>query len=111
GPEVLANCWQELVSLCQPIVVGDAVWMRWAVALVQSSAEVLESALPPEAPARADRIPCIQGTVQQLHEVEPGHITPEAARGAYDSLSAAIDWTMKGQADGIVTLPLHKQGL
>jgi 4-hydroxythreonine-4-phosphate dehydrogenase len=111
GPEVLAKAWPELTELCQPIVVGDVTWMRWAVALVGSTAAVREILAPAEADPSREQIPCIQGTVQQLHEVKPGHMGAEGGRGAYDFLCAAINWTQQGQADGIVTLPLHKEGL
>jgi 4-hydroxythreonine-4-phosphate dehydrogenase len=111
GPEVLAKAWPELCGLCQPIVVGDVTWMRRATALAGSAAEVKEIATPTDAVPSATRIPCIQATVQQLHEVEPGRVTAEAGRGAYDFLCAAIDLSMRGKADGIVTLPLHKEGL
>jgi 4-hydroxythreonine-4-phosphate dehydrogenase len=111
GPEVLAKAWPELTGLCQLIVVGDVNWMRRAVAFVGSAAQVLPITAPAEAEPQADRIPCIQGTVQQLDDVKPGRIRAEAGRAAYDFLCAAIDWTLQGRADGIVTLPLHKEGL
>jgi 4-hydroxythreonine-4-phosphate dehydrogenase len=111
GPEVLAKAWPELTELCQPIVVGDVAWMRWALALVGGTAAVREILAPAEAEPSREQIPCIQGTVQQLHEVKPGHKGADGARGAYDFLCAAISWTRQGQADGIVTLPLHKEGL
>jgi len=111
GPEVLAKAWPALTALYEPVVIGDVDWMRRAVALVGGAAEVIEVTDPGESRARADSICCIQGTVQQLREVNPGRICAEAGRGAYDFLCAAIDWTLKKQAQGIVTLPLHKEGL
>jgi 4-hydroxythreonine-4-phosphate dehydrogenase len=38
-------------------------------------------------------------------------VSAAAGRAAYDSLCRAIDWTLAGAADGIVTAPLHKEGL
>jgi 4-hydroxythreonine-4-phosphate dehydrogenase len=111
GPEVLARAWPELLAHCCPVVIGDVAWMRWSVALVGSAAKVQEIEAPSEAGPTLEIIPCIEGTVQQLHEVEPGRVSAVAGRGAYDFLSAAIDYTIRGQADGIVTLPLHKEGL
>jgi 4-hydroxythreonine-4-phosphate dehydrogenase len=111
GPEVLARAWPELLDLCEPVVIGDVAWMRRAVTLTGGNAEVLKLAAPAAAKPRPDSIPCIQATVQELREVEPGRISAAAGRGAYDFLCAAIDWTKQGQADGIVTLPLHKEGL
>jgi 4-hydroxythreonine-4-phosphate dehydrogenase len=111
GPEVLARAWPELTALCQPIVVGDIGWMRWADALIGRGSEVVEIRAPSEAPPRADRIPCIQATAQRLAGLQPGHVSAQAGRAAYEFLCAAIDLTKKKEADGIVTLPLHKEGL
>jgi 4-hydroxythreonine-4-phosphate dehydrogenase len=38
-------------------------------------------------------------------------VSAAAGRAAYDFLCTAIDRTMAGEADGIVTAPLHKEGL
>jgi 4-hydroxythreonine-4-phosphate dehydrogenase len=111
GPEVLARAWPQLTGLCQLTVLGDVNWMRRAVVLVGGTAKVLPTTAPREAEPGADLIPCIQATVQPLDDVKPGRIRAEAGRAAYDFLCAAIDWTVQGQADGIVTLPLHKEGL
>jgi len=111
GPEVLAKAWQELLPFCDPVVVGDVDWMKWALVLVNGRAEVQIIDAPPESRPQANNIPCIQGTVRKLHEVIVGKVSADAGQAAYDFLAKAIDWTMKGQADGIVTLPLHKEGL
>lgn len=111
GPEVLAKAWPELTAYCQPVVVGDVAWMRWAVSLMASGRDVIQIDRPASAPARADCIPCIQGSRQDLWAVQTGAMCAAAGRAAYDFLCAAIDWTMEGQAAGIVTLPLHKEGL
>jgi 4-hydroxythreonine-4-phosphate dehydrogenase len=63
--------------------------------------------------ARPDEavIPCIPATSADLNGVEPGHVSAEAGKAAYDFLCRAIDLTKAGDADGIVTCPLHKEGL
>ncbi len=111
GPEVLAKAWPELCAICRPIVVGDVTWMRRAVACIGGTAKIDEIEKPADARPSGDRVPCIQATVQQLHEVKPGRVYAEAGRGAYDFLCKAIELTVRGEADGIVTLPLHKEGL
>jgi 4-hydroxythreonine-4-phosphate dehydrogenase len=51
------------------------------------------------------------GSDQDLRHVLTGCVTAAAGRAAYDFLCMAIDLTMRRQADGIVTAPLHKEGL
>jgi 4-hydroxythreonine-4-phosphate dehydrogenase len=46
-----------------------------------------------------------------LQGVIRGQVSAAAGQAAYDFLCAAIDWTREGIADGIVTAPLHKEGL
>ena len=56
-------------------------------------------------------IPCLAVHTADLSHVKPGKVDAAAGRAAYDFLCAAIDLTLAGEADGIVTAPLHKEGL
>lgn len=119
GPEILVRAWQDstLHDLCQPVVVGSATRLR----LVQQqlgqpqSARVLAiSSICPqvwglsgpeqfvcwEPPAAAD-----------VSAVPLGQVDARAGRAAYEYLVAAIDACLEGQADGLVTAPLHKGAL
>src|SRR5262249_55801652 len=59
----------------------------------------------------ADTIPCLAGSKQDLRNVSVGQVSAAAGKAAYDFLCTAIDLTLAGKADGIVTCPLHKEGL
>jgi 4-hydroxythreonine-4-phosphate dehydrogenase len=111
GPEIIARAWPELTMVCYPVVVGDPTWMRWAIRLVGSAATVQEVRRPDEAAPACNMIPCVAASAQDLSGVKPGQVSAAAGQAAYDFLCAAIDWTCKGVADGIVTAPLHKEGL
>ncbi len=111
GPEIIARAWPELVALARPVVVGDVGWLRKAVRLVGSNARVEAVRHPAETEARAELIPCLAASAQDLDALEPGRVSGAAGRAAYDFLCTAIDLTLAGHADGIVTAPLHKEGL
>jgi len=111
GPEIVARGWADLVTVCRPVVVGDFDWLRRALALVGSSAVVQRVAAPEEAEPATDRIPCLAGSAQDLGGVAVGRVSAAAGRAAFDFLCSAIDLTRAGRADGIVTAPLHKEGL
>jgi 4-hydroxythreonine-4-phosphate dehydrogenase len=111
GPEIVARAWPQLPALCRPVVIGDPAWVRRAADLVGSSAKVHTVRNVEEAEPTPDAIPCLPGTAQDVSAVKPGAITAEGGRAAYDFLCRAIDLTLAGQADGIVTAPLHKEGL
>ena len=86
GPEVIAKAWGELSAVCRPTVVGDP------------------ARLPPG-------VPCVNPSAADLSGVTLGHVSAAAGRAAYDWLLYAIDECRAGRADGLVTLPLHKEGL
>lgn len=86
GPEVVAKAWPELHAHCQPVVIGH----------------------PRFVPAR---VPCVNPSAADLSGVKVGEVSAEAGRAAFDWLCFAIDECLAGRADGIVTCPLHKEGL
>jgi 4-hydroxythreonine-4-phosphate dehydrogenase len=111
GPEVIAKAWTELNTVCRPMIVGDAGWLRRALELVGTPAAVTVARAPRDVEPTQSLVPCIAGSRQELGSVTPGRMCAEAGRAAYDFLCTAIDLTVAREADGIVTLPLHKEGL
>jgi 4-hydroxythreonine-4-phosphate dehydrogenase len=111
GPEIIARAWPELNALCRPVVVGDVEWVGRAVDLVKSPAAVQEILDLDAVEPGVKLIPCLKGSSQELNEVRPGEVSAAAGRAAYDFLCLAISQTLAGHADGIVTAPIHKEGL
>lgn len=114
GPEIIAKAWPALNDLCRPIVVGDPEWLRRALKLVNFIGRdfvVREIRDPRDAEPDSQTILCLAASDQDLRQVEPGRVSAAAGKAAYDFLCAAIDQTLAGAANGIVTAPLHKEGL
>jgi 4-hydroxythreonine-4-phosphate dehydrogenase len=111
GPEIIARAWPQLLTVCRPVVVGDPGWLKPALDLAGIPARVVLVQAPAEAEPAADCVPCLAGSDQDLSGVEAGRVSAAAGRAAYDFLCRAIDLTLAGAADGIVTAPLHKEGL
>jgi 4-hydroxythreonine-4-phosphate dehydrogenase len=111
GPEIVARAWPELVKLGSPTIIGDPTWVERGLKLIGSRARVQIVRQPSESRPAADVIPCLKASAQDLSGVEAGRVSAAAGQAAYDFLCAAIDLTMAGQADAIVTAPLHKEGL
>jgi 4-hydroxythreonine-4-phosphate dehydrogenase len=107
GPEIIGRAWQDLLTVCVPVVVGDREWLNRGLRLVNSTATVG----PAEAPPFTNVIPCVAVQSADLSRVLAGEVSAAAGQAAYDFLIAAIDRTLAGEADGIVTCPLHKEGL
>ncbi len=113
GPEVAVRAWAdpELHRLCRPVIVGDAGRLRQTLPHLGHDAEVICVRDVDEATPSPARIACLQATDQDLEPVKLGAVSAVAGRAAYDFLCRAIDLCLSGQADGLVTLPLHKEGL
>lgn len=111
GPEIVVKAWPELVEFCRPIVVGDVGWLCRAQRSAGFHGKIVPVAQIDDAAPSAEILPCLSATSQDLSGVVSGKVSAAAGRAAYDFLCRAIDLTMAGQADGIVTAPLHKEGL
>lgn len=111
GPEIIARAWPELCQVCRPVVVGDAGWLGKALTLVGSKARACPVGRVDKIDADPERVPCLTGSRQDLSGVMVGKISAAGGQAAYDCLCTAIDLTRAGAADGIVTAPLHKEGL
>jgi 4-hydroxythreonine-4-phosphate dehydrogenase len=61
--------------------------------------------------ANRDTICCVRGSDIDVSSVQPGVVDAAAGKAAFDYLCTAIDLTLAGHADAIVTAPLHKAGL
>jgi 4-hydroxythreonine-4-phosphate dehydrogenase len=111
GPEIIARAWPALTAMCCPVVVGDPGWLHRAIELVglQATVQIIDS--PDEARPEAAVIPCLKASAENLCAVQSGRVSAAAGRAAYDFLITAIDLTQAGAGSGIVTAPLHKEGL
>jgi len=111
GPEIVARAWPRLFVHCRPVVVGDPAWLQRGLDLIGSSITVRPVHRPADAEPAPDVMPCVAGSDQDLSGVPIGQVSAAAGRAAYDFLCRAIDATLAGEADGVVTAPLHKEGL
>jgi 4-hydroxythreonine-4-phosphate dehydrogenase len=91
--------------------MGDMDWMRRGIQCVKTTPQVVSIHTLGQADARADLIPVLHATEVELRSVLPGTVTAASGRAAYDFLSAAIRLVLAEEAAGIVTAPLHKEGL
>ncbi|HEX3150234.1 MAG TPA: 4-hydroxythreonine-4-phosphate dehydrogenase PdxA [Gemmataceae bacterium] len=111
GPEIVACAWPRLVERARPVVVGDADWIERGIRLAGSPARVQSIQRVGDASPAEHVIPVLSATTANLKDVAVGRVSAAAGQAAYDFLCKAIDLTMAGEADAIVTCPLHKEGL
>jgi 4-hydroxythreonine-4-phosphate dehydrogenase len=111
GPEIVARAWPGLLALCRPVVCGDIGWLRRGLDIAGSSAVIVPVAEPRQVVPSAQLIPCLQASSVNLSGVAIAKVSAPAGQAAFDFLCSAIDLTLAGEADGIITCPLHKEGL
>jgi 4-hydroxythreonine-4-phosphate dehydrogenase len=111
GPEVVVKAWVHLNQLCRPIVVGDVGVMERALKFTHHLLRIVPIERIDVARPGPEFIPVLQATSQDLSGIKPGRISAAAGRAAFDFLCTAIDLTCEKKADGIITLPLNKEGL
>ena len=115
GPELVMKAWPhpEVHSRCRPIVIGSPeVLARVAresdsrINIVSISRADVGSAI-----SSPETLPCFDPTHLPVADLALGRVHAMAGQAAYDYLVAGIDLALAGDVEGLVTLPLHKEGL
>jgi 4-hydroxythreonine-4-phosphate dehydrogenase len=108
GPEIVARAWQA-GALGDAVVFGSAAVLRRVgaaqVARIGTVAERLH--LP------AGTLPVIEplGLPAGLERLPWGQVRAEAGQGAVACIEAAVRAVLAGEADALVTAPIHKEAL
>ena len=111
GPEIIVKAWDEILAFCDPVVVGDPVWLEKAIHLINKNAKVQVIDEPEQATPLPNLISCANIKTADLSTVKICDINASAGKAAHDYLIQSIDWALQKRANAIVTAPLHKEGL
>ena len=108
GPEIVVQAlrFPEVVSVCRPVVYGDAGILRRAAAVLGQAVEVADGG--ESVPGRI--------VVRPLSSLSPdevpfGRISEAGSRAMADYIREAARDALAGRADGVVTCPITKEGL
>ena len=108
GPEIVVQAlrFPEVVSICRPVVYGDAGILRRAAAVLGQAVEVAEGG--ESGPGRI--------VVRSLSSLSPdevpfGRISEAGSRAMADYIREAARDALAGRVDGVVTCPITKEGL
>ncbi len=111
GPEIGLRVWQrpEVRSLGVPLLMGDArVFSRVADALRLTPPPTIAldqiGTIDPDAPGYI--VDC--GNLN-VDDVTPGRYSAETGRASYETVCAAIDATVNGEVDAMITGPIQKE--
>ncbi len=108
GPEivVLAHQSPEALSVCRPVVYGDAGILRRAAAVLGKTVEVADGGEP-----GTGRIVVRPLSTLAPDEVPFGRISAAGSRAMADYIREAARDALEGRVDAMVTCPITKEGL
>lgn len=113
GPEVVVRAWSDpsLHAIASLTVIGDVGVLerevrRWNPALQVALVDKLGGLR-----SSPEVLPVLQGTAVNLNDVPPGTVSSQAGQASYDFLRRAVEYVSRQEAQGMVTLPIHKEGL
>ncbi|MCY2941895.1 MAG: 4-hydroxythreonine-4-phosphate dehydrogenase PdxA [Planctomycetota bacterium] len=109
GPEIIVKAWDEILAFCDPVVVGDPVWLEKAIHLLNKNTKVQTINEPEQATPQPNLISCTKIKTADLSTVKICNVNASAGKAAHDYLIQAIDWALENRAGAIVTAPLHKE--
>jgi 4-hydroxythreonine-4-phosphate dehydrogenase len=113
GPEIAARAFarKTIYATCRPVLIGHTLTMRNAIKAAGLKLRI-------NTPEGIDKALCQPGIIDMLDvgsnyikRVRPGKVSAEAGELAFQAVKMAIELTMKGSAEGIVTGPINKEAI
>jgi 4-hydroxythreonine-4-phosphate dehydrogenase len=115
GPELVVKAWcsSALQATCRPVVIGSSAVLERERRRQNVSTPIQTTTWEQWSAGGDDPsvIGVIEGSPADVADLTIGRVHAAAGRAAYDYLVCGIDAALAGRVDGIVTLPLHKEGL
>lgn len=113
GPELITKAFTdpEVRAVCRPIVIGDAGVMRAALAITKVPSTVRVIARPAEAGTAANVIDVIDLANLDAAKLVRGQISPVTGKAAYEAIKRAVELTLAGETQAVVTSAINKAAL
>ena len=113
GPELITKALREpeVRAVSRPVVVGDAAVIRAALGITRQPSAVRVIARLADAADDAGVIDVLDLANVDLARLERGKVAAEGGRAAYESIKRAVELTLGGTADAVVTSAINKAAL
>lgn len=112
GPEIIVKALHHphVYEACRPLVIGDPVMLKRALAVVGGSASVRAVPAPQDGHYEMGAIDCLD--LRLLPPDLPfGQVSAAAGHAAYVFVEKAVELALARQIDAICTAPLSKEAL
>ncbi len=116
GPELClrALCEPKVLAQCIPLVFGDAAVLRRVASQIGNLPAVTAFSTPlanwRDAP-RLSQPGIVDCSAVDAATLVPGVISAECGKAGYVYIEESINAALRGQVDGVVTAPIHKEAL
>jgi len=113
GPELITKAFvdPEVRAVCRPLVVGDAATLRTALSITGVAATVRPIARAAEVADDASIIDVIDLANLDATALVRGQISATTGRAAYESIKRAVELTLAGETQAVVTSAINKAAL
>jgi len=114
GPELILKAFldEEALGRCAPVVVGEIAVFRRYAEMLGIGMEFIRVESAREARSAAGRMPVIEPEGSGAGDcLSIGRIGREHGAAAHRAIVEASRLAMRGDVDGIVTAPIHKESL
>jgi len=114
GPELILKAFldEEALGRCAPVVVGEIAVFRRYAEMLGIGMEFIRVESAREARSAAGRMPVIEPEGSGAGDcLSIGRIGREHSAAAHRAIVEASRLAMRGDVDGIVTAPIHKESL
>jgi 4-hydroxythreonine-4-phosphate dehydrogenase len=113
GPELITKAFvdPEVRAVARPVVIGDAGTLRAALAITGVRASVRPILRPKQVGDDAATIDVVDLANVAAGQLERAKVSAEAGRAAFEAIRAAVELTLRGDADAIVTSAINKAAL
>ena len=113
GPELITKAFADpqVRAVCRPLVVGDAATLRAALAITRVAATVRPIARAAEVADDPSIIDVIDLANLDATALVRGQISATTGRAAYESIKRAVELTLAGETQAVVTSAINKAAL
>jgi len=113
GPEIIVKAWThpEVHDWCRPLAIGDARIFRRALSVCGVSLGLHTVRDPARAAPSPRALAVLDVPTITPAQAVPGRLAAACGRAAVRAVFAAIDRTLAGDLDAVVTAPLNKEAM
>ncbi len=107
GSEIIVAAYERLCDVANPIVIGDATVLEWALDVRDSDLEIAPVDTVADAAFDPNAIPVLDLAI--VDSLEYGVVREAYGEASLSYIERAIELALAGEVDAMATAPINKQ--